>query len=122
MKRIVLSGGIEGVCLAESDASSPVGDGARALVAARFRRRGRVVKSGPTGGHLTDNGAMNNASLVSRVIRSGEEPAGPPEWAHSTPEARMSAVWQLTLQCLAWRGAGEPRLQRSVVRIQRAPR
>jgi hypothetical protein len=60
--------------------------------------------------------------LLTRVIRAGE--SAPEKWAEkvSTPEARMKAVWELTLLCLAWRKEpiGELRLQRSVVRIQRA--
>jgi hypothetical protein len=71
---------------------------------------------------ISDNVRMKQADISSRVIRAGDPPPGPPEWEDSTPESRMSAVWELTLQCLAWRGAGEPRLQRSVVRIQRAAR
>jgi len=71
---------------------------------------------------ISDNAGMKRPDISSRVIRAGDAPPGPPEWEGSTPESRMSAVWELTLQCLAWRGAGEPRLQRSVVRIQRAPR
>ena len=38
-----------------------------------------------------------------------------------SPAERMALVWQLTLQCMAWTGADadEPRLQRSVCRVQR---
>jgi hypothetical protein len=71
---------------------------------------------------IGDNACMKRADISSRVVRAGDPPPGPPDWEGSTPESRISAVWELTLQCLAWRGAGEPRLQRSVVRIQRAPR
>ena len=40
-----------------------------------------------------------------------------------TPEQRMSAVWKLTLECLAWLPEPhEPRLQRSVVRVLRPRR
>jgi hypothetical protein len=60
--------------------------------------------------------------IITRVIRPGEARPEARMWAGSTPESRMSAVWELTLQCLAWRGGGEPRLQRLVVHIQRAPR
>jgi hypothetical protein len=42
-------------------------------------------------------------------------------WAGSTMEERIAAVWELTLECLAWSDpdAGEPRLQRSVCRLER---
>jgi hypothetical protein len=42
-------------------------------------------------------------------------------WAGTTIDERIAAVWELTLECLAWRGAdaSEPRLQRSVCRIER---
>jgi len=62
------------------------------------------------------------ANATSRVIRPGDPQPEARDWEGSTPEARMNAVWELTLQCLAWRGPGEPRLQRSVVRIQRSRR
>jgi hypothetical protein len=71
---------------------------------------------------LPDNVGLAQRFTVSRGIRPGDPQAEAPAWLDSTPESRMDAVWELTLQCLAWRGAFEPRLQRSVVRIQRAPR
>jgi hypothetical protein len=39
-------------------------------------------------------------------------------------EERMALVWQLTVSCLAWNGddAGEPRLQRSICRVERRRR
>lgn len=63
-------------------------------------------------------------TLTSRVIRPGAAPQDEPQPAPSTPGERMEAVWTLTLACLAWNGGidGEPRLQRSVVRIQRPAR
>lgn len=62
--------------------------------------------------------------LVTRVIRAGERAPAKRAENVSTPETRMEAVWDLTLMCLAWRRepVGELRLQRSVVRIQRARR
>jgi hypothetical protein len=64
------------------------------------------------------------AGAVSRVIRPDDPPSDMPEAEGSTPASRMNAVWELTVQCLAWQGGrtGEPRLQRSAVRIQRARR
>lgn len=42
-------------------------------------------------------------------------------WDPFTAEERMNAVWELTLLCLAWQPNhdDEPRLQRSISRIQR---
>lgn len=56
------------------------------------------------------------------VIRPGDNRAGMDLLAGLTPAERISLVWELTLQCLAWRENKlvEPRLQRSVVHIQRA--
>ena len=71
---------------------------------------------------------MDSASLrkniTSRVIRPGEPRPEEHEWENSTPEERINAVWELTLLCLGWQGdqADEPRLQRSVSRIQRPER
>lgn len=60
----------------------------------------------------------------SRIFRNGEARSQPDPTLQLPPEARMDAVWELTLQCLAWQGIDtiEPRLQRSVVRIQRGRR
>ena len=46
------------------------------------------------------------------------------DWSGTTPEERIEAVWELTQLCLAWEQAkaGEPRLQRSVSRVQRPAR
>jgi hypothetical protein len=60
--------------------------------------------------------------ITSRVIRPGA-PAEPENaWEHSTVNERIAAVWELTRQCLAWNRdpKDEPRLQRSVSRIQRS--
>jgi len=63
-------------------------------------------------------------TVITRVMHAGG-PA-PKGWqeASLTPEARMEAAWELTLLCMAWgtEPQGEPRLQRSVVRIQRSRR
>jgi hypothetical protein len=70
------------------------------------------------------NTIRRRAAAAIRVFRSEKPPAEAWQLHGSTPEARMSAVWELTLQCLAWQGdlQAEPRLQRSVVRIQRPRR
>lgn len=63
---------------------------------------------------------------ATRVLRPGDptpaeelEPDGA-----MTMEERLAAVWERTLECLAWSDpdADEPRLQRSAVVIQRARR
>jgi hypothetical protein len=60
-----------------------------------------------------------------RVLRRGETAT------HGAPsslsiEERMLLVWDLTEQCLAWQttdgDVGEPRLQRSLCRVQRRRR
>ena len=62
--------------------------------------------------------------ITSRIIRPGQTVPADRGWEGSTPEERINAVWELTLLCLAWTGdrASEPRLQRSVSRIQRPRR
>lgn len=68
---------------------------------------------------------LHRKNITSRVVRPGE-PLLPEEqgWANTTPEERINAVWELTLLCLAWQKGqtGEPRLQRSISRIQRPRR
>jgi hypothetical protein len=60
---------------------------------------------------------------TTRVIRLDEDDGALDReaWAGSTMEERIAAVWELTLECLAWSDpdAGEPRLQRSVCRLER---
>jgi hypothetical protein len=58
------------------------------------------------------------------VQRPGEAPAQRDEWRDRSPEERLAAVWTLTQACMGWNaeGDGEPRLQRSVVHIQRPRR
>ena len=45
-------------------------------------------------------------------------------FADSTPQARMEALWDLTLEYLNWirPNEREPRLQRSVCHVERRPR
>jgi hypothetical protein len=68
---------------------------------------------------VTDTPARRIVS--SRVIRSGTT-VPDDDWAGSSMNERIAAVWELTRQCLAWDRDpnDEPRLQRSIVRIQRA--
>lgn len=68
--------------------------------------------------------AADSASrpITSRVLRTGES-GGEGDESGSTPAERIEAVWEITLQCLEWRNEpGEPRLQRSVSRVQRPGR
>jgi hypothetical protein len=53
------------------------------------------------------------SNLTARVIRPGDSSQDDPGWITATPEERMSAVWDLTLLCLAWQGdhTWEPRLR-----------
>ncbi len=70
------------------------------------------------------NGSMapTRKGLTTRIIRQGHAAPERSDWEGSTPEGRINAVWLLTRLCLEWSGTGEPRLQRSVCRIQRAAR
>ncbi len=69
---------------------------------------------------------MSNRSKrsTSRVIRPGDKAEDDPGWKTATVEERINAVWDLTLLCLGWQGdqVDEPRLQRSVSRVQRSRR
>jgi hypothetical protein len=60
--------------------------------------------------------------VTSRVVRSGNAVPTDDDWLSCTVEERIAGVWELTKLCHAWNreGSGEPRLQRSVVRVQRA--
>lgn len=55
-----------------------------------------------------------------RVVRGHEPPNDPDDAALSTPGQRMAAVWEITCSALAWTHAAEPRLQRSVCRVERS--
>lgn len=65
---------------------------------------------------------QRRATMTTRLLRRDRSTAGPdPEWQGSTMEERIAAVWNLTLECLAWTqpDADQPRLQRSVCSTQR---
>lgn len=68
--------------------------------------------------------SLNRKNRTARVIRPGDPPPDDCAWETATPEERINAVWDLTLLCLAWQGdqSVEPRLQRSVSRVQRSGR
>jgi hypothetical protein len=63
---------------------------------------------------------------TSRLIRASEDDGSFDHafWAAAGPEARLEAMWDLTLEYLAWTEphGGEPRLQRSVCRLERRRR
>jgi len=61
-------------------------------------------------------------NLTTRIFRRGEVPPLSADWEGTTAEERIDAVWELTRLCLAWSESGEPRLQRSVCRVQRTRR
>lgn len=61
---------------------------------------------------------------MTRVLRRGDPHPHEQEWEDATPEERINAVWELTRLCLAWQTdqEDEPRLQRSISRVQRPKR
>lgn len=67
--------------------------------------------------------ASRSESIKVRVIRDGREPRDE-EWMATSVEERIEAVWTLTQLCLAWNEqlTREPRLQRTITRVQRAQR
>lgn len=56
-----------------------------------------------------------------RTIREREVEPGGNEWIGLSPSERIEGVWMLTMLCLAWNNQlkDEPRLQRTLIRIQR---
>jgi len=67
--------------------------------------------------------AERSKRITVRKFNSFEEAEAADEefWAAMTPAERMACLWEMVLDHLAWsqpRGT-EPRLQRTVVRIQR---
>ena len=67
--------------------------------------------------------ASRRKSMKVAVIRDGREPRDA-EWMTTSIEERIEAVWTLTQLCLAWNEqlTREPRLQRTITRLQRAQR
>lgn len=62
--------------------------------------------------------------ITGRVVREGFEEEPDQEWLNRTPAERIEGVWSLTRLCMDWfdQQSGEPRLQRSVSRVQRPRR
>lgn len=67
------------------------------------------------------NNSKAPRKITSKIIRPGEQEPEEDYWARATPAERMNAVWELTLLCLQWQAGhnDEPRLQRSISRVQR---
>ncbi len=93
---------------------------------ARYRRqihfnRGPFVRPVLNSEHVMSE--KSRTIVATRVFRGGTQPPDD-EWADTSPAERLAAVWELTQQCLQWNrtGTDEPRLQRSVGRVQRARR
>ena len=65
-----------------------------------------------------------NKEITVTFIRDGLPEPPDDDWTNASPEERIEAVWMLTELCLAWNkpSASEPRLQRTVTRLQRAQR
>jgi hypothetical protein len=68
--------------------------------------------------------SLQRDKITVRVIRGGLPEAPESDWTTTSPEERIEAVWTLTELCLAWnqQWTHEPRLQRTVTRLQRARR
>ena len=64
--------------------------------------------------------------IVARLSRQGDDEEGFDRafWASMAPTAKLEALWDMVIECRVWRGehGDEPRLQRSLVRIQRGRR
>jgi hypothetical protein len=67
------------------------------------------------------NRAPHRKDVTTRIIRPGAPVDEDSYWDTATAAERITAVWELTLLCLAWQPnrPDEPRLQRSISRIQR---
>ena len=68
--------------------------------------------------------ASRSEQIRVKVFRDGQPEPPDTDWTMTTPEERIEAVWTLTELCMAWNehSAREPRLQRTVTRLQRAQR
>jgi hypothetical protein len=65
---------------------------------------------------------MNHPRKITiNIIRDGKEPRDE-SWKDLSPSERIEMVWTLTKLCMAWNNRwtdNEPRLQRTVTRLQR---
>ena len=75
---------------------------------------------------MDDDTRQRRARAATRVIRLHEDDGAfdRAAWQGSTMEERIAAVWELTRDCIAFQDpdAPEPRLQRSIVRLERRGR
>ena len=62
--------------------------------------------------------------ITSKVLRNGQAEPREDEWLNYSPEERIEGVWILTRLCMGWNNdlTDEPRLQRTVTRVQRTQR
>jgi hypothetical protein len=91
-------------------------DGAKDLpprVPARLDDHGRRRSGG------LECGVTQRRNLAVRIIRNQSQ-RREASLIGATPTERLEAVWELTRTVLEFTGCGEPRLQRSICRIQRA--
>jgi hypothetical protein len=72
------------------------------------------------------DGREARANATSRIIRLHEDDGSFDRefWSAVPASRRLETVWELVLEYLAWQepDAGEPRLQRSVCRVERRGR
>lgn len=59
--------------------------------------------------------------MTVRVLRNGERELPENDWAMTTAEERIEAVWTLTKLCMAWNNPSdyEPPIQRTITRVIR---
>ncbi|NOT00430.1 MAG: hypothetical protein HOP29_07355 [Phycisphaerales bacterium] len=71
---------------------------------------------------MESNRVRDNCTV--RIIRDGKDRPDDSVWKTMSVTERVEAVWTLTRLCMAWNTDPnhEPRLQRSVSRIQRPTR
>jgi hypothetical protein len=63
----------------------------------------------------------SSKEITTKVFRNGQAESSENEWLNYSPEERIEGVWILTRLCMGWNNAltDEPRLQRTVTRVQR---
>lgn len=67
------------------------------------------------------SGPSQQKKTYVRTIREPQSEPEEDEWSDFSPSERIEGVWLLTRLCLAWNNqlTNEPRLQRTITRIQR---
>ncbi len=65
----------------------------------------------------------NERRITARLVRQGEQERefDAQFWRELGPEKRLELLWDMVLEAEVWKGSerGQPRLQRSVLRIER---